>query len=168
MFWYDSPSRLRLWLVDCFLILSIYKYIYIDININIYIYISLLLLLLQETLINIQVSYSSNNNNNKKQKPSIESCMGNNSTSRQHKAKNYDKPEGFVFLFFIFSYLVVQIPHLPIAEITYLRRARSVSSRYTVSSSQYLTFWKWKLLSHVRLFATPWTIQSMDFSRPEY
>ena len=28
--------------------------------------------------------------------------------------------------------------------------------------------WKWKLLSHVRLFATLWTIQSMDFSRPEY
>ena len=24
--------------------------------------------------------------------------------------------------------------------------------------------WKWKLLSHVRLFATPWTIQSMEFS----
>ena len=28
--------------------------------------------------------------------------------------------------------------------------------------------WKWKLLSHVRLFATAWTIQSMEFSRPEY
>ena len=28
--------------------------------------------------------------------------------------------------------------------------------------------WKWKLLSHVQLFATPWTIQSMEFSRPEY
>ena len=26
----------------------------------------------------------------------------------------------------------------------------------------------WKSLSHVRLFATPWTIQSMEFSRPEY
>ena len=24
------------------------------------------------------------------------------------------------------------------------------------------------VLSHVRLFATPWTIQSMEFSRPEY
>ena len=24
------------------------------------------------------------------------------------------------------------------------------------------------LLSHVQLFATPWTIQSMEFSRPEY
>ena len=28
--------------------------------------------------------------------------------------------------------------------------------------------WKWKLLSRVRLFATPWTMQSMEFSRPEY
>ena len=28
--------------------------------------------------------------------------------------------------------------------------------------------WKWKLLSCVRLFATPWTIQSMELSRPEY
>ena len=40
-----------------------------------------------------------------------------------------------------------------------------------------LTFWtqnilkslkKWKLLSHVRFFANPWIIHSMDFSRPEY
>ena len=28
--------------------------------------------------------------------------------------------------------------------------------------------WKWKLLSYVQLFETPWTIQSMEFSRPEY
>ena len=28
--------------------------------------------------------------------------------------------------------------------------------------------WKWKLLSHVWLFATSWTIQSMEFSRSEY
>ena len=28
--------------------------------------------------------------------------------------------------------------------------------------------WKWKLLSRVWLFANPWTIQSMEFSRPEY
>ena len=27
--------------------------------------------------------------------------------------------------------------------------------------------WKWKSLSHVRLFETPRTIQSMEFSRPE-
>ena len=28
--------------------------------------------------------------------------------------------------------------------------------------------WKLKLLSHVWLFATPWIIQSMEFSRPDY
>ena len=28
--------------------------------------------------------------------------------------------------------------------------------------------WKWKLLCCVRVFVTPWTIQSMEFSRPEY
>ena len=28
--------------------------------------------------------------------------------------------------------------------------------------------WKWKSFSRVRLFATPWTIQSMELSRPEY
>ena len=28
--------------------------------------------------------------------------------------------------------------------------------------------WKWKSLNHIRLFATPWNIQSMEFSRPEY
>ena len=38
--------------------------------------------------------------------------------------------------------------------------------------SPWLSPWResWKLnsLSRVRLFVTPWTIQSMDFSRPEY
>ena len=28
--------------------------------------------------------------------------------------------------------------------------------------------WKWKSLSCFQLFATPWTIQSMEISRPEY
>ena len=28
--------------------------------------------------------------------------------------------------------------------------------------------WKWKSLSHVWLFMTPWTIQSLEFSRLEY
>ena len=28
--------------------------------------------------------------------------------------------------------------------------------------------WKWKFLSLVWLFTTPWTIQSLEFSRPEY
>ena len=33
--------------------------------------------------------------------------------------------------------------------------------------SGYSKLVKWKLLSHVRLFATLWTIQSMGFSKPE-
>ena len=41
--------------------------------------------------------------------------------------------------------------------------------RHTHFLSQPFLLWlKWKLLSHVQLFATPWTIQSMEFSRPEY
>ena len=43
------------------------------------------------------------------------------------------------------------------------RRLRVVSPL-----SHYCWKWKWKSLSRVRLFVTPWTIQSMKFSRPEY
>ena len=28
--------------------------------------------------------------------------------------------------------------------------------------------WKWKSVSYVWLFVTPWTTESMEFSRPEY
>ena len=44
----------------------------------------------------------------------------------------------------------------------------------SVSICRYLvpgTWWskvKWKWLSRVQLFATPWTIESVEFSRPEY
>ena len=49
--------------------------------------------------------------------------------------------------------------------------------RFCVSNSAFLTsfpgrFWNeghmWKLLSYVGFFVTPWTLQSMEFSRPEY
>ena len=40
--------------------------------------------------------------------------------------------------------------------------------RYTLEQELAHTLKKWKSLSHVQLFATPWTIQSMEFSRPEY
>ena len=45
-----------------------------------------------------------------------------------------------------------------------------VWKHFTDSESAFSEFftWKWKSLSHVRLFVTPWTIQFMDFSRPEY
>ena len=41
------------------------------------------------------------------------------------------------------------------------------------SNSHVHEYWKnhgseWKSLSHIRLFATPWSIQSMEFSRPEH
>ena len=34
--------------------------------------------------------------------------------------------------------------------------------------SMWMRKWKWKSLTHVRLFETPWTIQSMEFSKPKY
>ena len=43
---------------------------------------------------------------------------------------------------------------------------------YGIDSSRITDYrwlrWKWKSLSHVQLFVTPWTIQSMEFSRLEY
>ena len=44
------------------------------------------------------------------------------------------------------------------------------SMSYTVGSYclSLLCMWKWKPLSHVQPFVTPWAIQSMEFSGPEY
>ena len=42
----------------------------------------------------------------------------------------------------------------------------SLVSLFPTASSQFSD--QWKLLSRVWLFATPWTIQSLEFSRPEY
>ena len=39
---------------------------------------------------------------------------------------------------------------------------------WTVYSMRSQKVWKWKSFSHVWLFVTPWTIQSMEFSRPVY
>ena len=36
------------------------------------------------------------------------------------------------------------------------------------STHEFQLWWQWKLLSCVQLFASPQTIQSMEFSRPEY
>ena len=44
-------------------------------------------------------------------------------------------------------------------------RLWNMSLEHTLLS---ITMWKWKLLSCVQLFGTPRTIQSMEFSRPEY
>ena len=34
--------------------------------------------------------------------------------------------------------------------------------------AEFLPLVKWKSINRVQVFATPWTIQSMEFSRPEY
>ena len=39
------------------------------------------------------------------------------------------------------------------------------NSHYIVNQ---LWKWKWESLSRVRLFVTPWTVQSVEFSRPEH
>ena len=44
---------------------------------------------------------------------------------------------------------------------------RAVSQRWIFSSLKYNEV-KRKSLSHIWLFATPWTIQTMEFTRPEY
>ena len=43
-------------------------------------------------------------------------------------------------------------------------QSRAVTSKATLAIQR---GWKWKSLSCVWLFATPWTIQSLEFSRPE-
>ena len=51
----------------------------------------------------------------------------------------------------------------------YLTRADDLSQfPLTTSPERLYTQDKWKSLSHVQLFVTPWIIQSMEFSRPEY
>ena len=37
-----------------------------------------------------------------------------------------------------------------------------------VCKVKYISQWKWKSISHVQLFATPWTLQSVEFYRPKY
>ena len=37
-----------------------------------------------------------------------------------------------------------------------------------VSDLRFQIAWKWKSLSHVQPFVTPWAIQCMEFSRPEH
>ena len=46
----------------------------------------------------------------------------------------------------------------------------TLSNQYYTASNLHTKTpkWKWKSLGHVQLFVIPWTIQSMEFSRPEY
>ena len=52
----------------------------------------------------------------------------------------------------------------------YLTSGRNLRQKelFRISKGEILKGWKWKSLSCVQLFATLWTIQSMEFSRPEY
>ena len=45
---------------------------------------------------------------------------------------------------------------------TWIRKA------FNTGDLSLLSEMKWKSLNHVQLFAIPWTIQSMEFSRPDY
>ena len=45
---------------------------------------------------------------------------------------------------------------------------RQVDSLTLAPLGKLRSVWKWMSLSHVWLFATPWTVQSMEFSRSEY
>ena len=65
--------------------------------------------------------------------------------SRQEYWSNYMKQENLGWIFWIF------IPNFSVLF-------------HPINSSEV----KWKLLSRVRLFVTPWAIRSMEFSRPEY
>ena len=55
---------------------------------------------------------------------------------------------------------------LKLIEESFLSHVRAPSLSATSNCQQ--PCWKWKSLSRVWLFATPWTIQSVEFSRPEY
>ena len=43
----------------------------------------------------------------------------------------------------------------------------SCTPMFVVAVFAIAKIWQWMLLSHVWLFAIPWTLQSMEFSRPE-
>ena len=45
---------------------------------------------------------------------------------------------------------------------------RTVLRRLQGLGCKEIGLWKWKSLSRVWLLATPWTLQSMEFSRPKY
>ena len=64
-----------------------------------------------------------------------------------------------VFFFYFFQTVVLSL--LRLYEFLHAKMKNT-------SSYKSFSYNMWKLLSRVRLFATPWTIQTMEFSRPEY
>ena len=48
------------------------------------------------------------------------------------------------------------------------KHRRNIMDKQVTNKQSFPLKWKWKFLSCVRLFGTSWTLQSMEFSRPEY
>ena len=62
--------------------------------------------------------------------------------------------------------ILVVIPDMPCPA---AKESCSMTPRSNIIRERKKIFFKhFKSLSHVRLFVTPWTKQSMEFSRPEY
>ena len=49
-----------------------------------------------------------------------------------------------------------------------IKRGDQLCKTQKIAKQKKIEWVKWKSLSFVRLFVTPWTIPSMEFSRPEY
>ena len=67
-----------------------------------------------------------------------------------------------------YIYLYWKTSQLSVALCSSGRQDKNETKVNVLTSYHLPLAWKWRLLSHVLLFATPWTIQSMEFSRPEY
>ena len=84
----------------------------------------------------------------------------------------YDLWVGHIDLALIWNIILSSPFHIP--HVVYMLMQFSLVPSIPLHPIRFILCWtkrsevKWKLLSRVRLFATPWTIQSMDFSRPEY
>ena len=60
-----------------------------------------------------------------------------------------------------YRYAVVQVSFVEENSFSFLMKSFSYLCLKSIN-------WKWKSLSRVQVFATLWTVQSMEFSRPEY
>ena len=77
--------------------------------------------------------------------------------------------DAMIFVFCMLSFK----PALSLSSFTFIRRLFSSSLPLVwyhlhVWGYWYFSSWKWQSLSRVWLFGTSWTIQCMEFSRPEY
>ena len=74
------------------------------------------------------------------------------------------------WFFFFFHIYHLSMPGFPSLDTAICRRTAFLKWLTSVCCSvrRPSLAWKWKSLSHIQLFVTPWTIQSMEFSSPEY